>query len=245
MNGTKTAGLNRIYWDLRYEPTTEVRLRTSPLYAPYVRVGPEGWRPAPGASRLSILAPPGTYTVKLSIGGRDLTQALTVRKDPHSGGTEADIQAQMRVLFDLRRDLDASTDLVNQVELVRGQIANLAQVVQDSSITKAGDELDRKCIAIEEIFLELRSTGRGDATRWGSKLLGKLSYLANGLASADFKPTDQQLEVQKLMEEQLRTAQLRLGEVLGRDLDAFNETLRKANPPIIVARVPGRPSTHH
>jgi photosystem II stability/assembly factor-like uncharacterized protein len=245
MNGTKTPGLNRIYWDLRYEPTTEVRLRTSPLYAPYVRVGPEGWRPAPGASRLSILAPPGTYTVKLSIGGRDLTQPLTVRKDPHSGGTEADIQAQMRVLFDLRRDLDASADLVNQVELVRGQIANLAQVVQDSSITKAGDELDRKCTAIEEIFLELRSTGRGDATRWGSKLLGKLSYLANGLASADFKPTDQQLEVQKLMEEQLRTAQLRLGEVLGRDLDAFNETLRKANAPIIVARVPGRPSTHH
>jgi hypothetical protein len=35
-------------------------------------------RSAPGAGRLSILAPPGTYTVKLSIGGRDLTQTLTV-----------------------------------------------------------------------------------------------------------------------------------------------------------------------
>ena len=245
LTGTKTAGLNRIYWDLRYEPTSEVRLRTSPLYAPYVRVGPEGWRPAPGAGRLSILAPPGTYTVKLSAGGRDLTQPLTVRKDPHSGGTETDIQAQMKVLFDLRRDLNAGAGAVNQIELVRGQIAGLAQLVQDPSIRKAGDELDRKFIAVEGTFLDLRLTGRGDGTRWGSQLLGKMNYLANELASADFKPTDQQPEVQKIIEEQLKTAQSQLSDLLNRDLSAFNDTLRKANAPTIVAQVAGRPSSQH
>jgi len=34
LTGTNAAGLNRVYWDLRYEPSKEVRLRTSPLYAP-------------------------------------------------------------------------------------------------------------------------------------------------------------------------------------------------------------------
>jgi len=243
LTGTKAAGLNRIYWDLRYEPTSEVRMRTSPLYAPYVRVGPEGWRPAPGVGRLSILAPPGTYTVNLSVGGRDLTQPLTVRKDPHSGGTEADIEAQMKMLFDLRRDLNAGADLVNQVELVRGQIANVAHLIEDASIKKAGDELDRKVVAVEGNLVELRLTGRGDGVRWGSKLLGKILYLANGLASGDFKPTDQQMEVQKLLEERLKTAQAQVDDLLERDLTALNDMLRKANAPTIVRRVAGRPST--
>ena len=79
-------------------------------------VGQDGWRPAPGAGSLSILAPPGSYTVKLSAGGRELTQPLTVRKDPNSGGTEADIEAQMRVLFELRQDIESAAGVVNRIE---------------------------------------------------------------------------------------------------------------------------------
>ena len=68
-----------------------------------MRVSPEGWRPAPDGGRLSILAPPGNYTVKLDVGGQSFTQPLTVIKDPYSEGTEGDIQAQMTTLFELRR----------------------------------------------------------------------------------------------------------------------------------------------
>ena len=59
---------------------------------------------------------------------------------------------------------------------------------------------EQKLTAIEGNLIELRSTGRGqDTVRWGAKLLGKINYLANGLASADNRPTNQQLEVQKLL----------------------------------------------
>ena len=34
--GTKQAGINRLYWDLRYEPTKEVELRTTPESHPHV-----------------------------------------------------------------------------------------------------------------------------------------------------------------------------------------------------------------
>ena len=40
LRGPKSAGLNRVHWDLRYEPTREVRLRTPPLYVPDVTVEP-------------------------------------------------------------------------------------------------------------------------------------------------------------------------------------------------------------
>ena len=68
IDGARRAGVKRLYWDLRDEATPAVQLRTEPLYAPDVPLGVEGWRP--GGPRLSILVPPGTYTVKLSAAGR-------------------------------------------------------------------------------------------------------------------------------------------------------------------------------
>src|SRR5258708_21462689 len=91
------AGINRVWWDLRSERSTEIRLRTSPLYAPDVPFGPEGWRKPPAVGRLAVLALPGTYTVTLNVGEEKFTQKLTVLKDPHTAGSEGAIQPQTRL----------------------------------------------------------------------------------------------------------------------------------------------------
>jgi photosystem II stability/assembly factor-like uncharacterized protein len=237
ITGPKAAGLNRVYWDLRYEPSKEVRLRTPPLFAPDVPLGSDGTRNAPGAGRLSILAPPGGYTVRLDVGGKQMTQKLEVRKDPNSAGSEADIQQQMKMLFELRRDMDAAADVVNEIELVRSQLASLMRVVDDADVRKAGAELDRKLIDLEQNLVELRATGRGqDNVRWGARLLSKLNYLANGLASGDFRPTDQQAQVQKLLTDQVKNHQSSLQLLVSRDLGALNDLLRKKNVPNVVTR---------
>jgi photosystem II stability/assembly factor-like uncharacterized protein len=247
LNPPRAAGLNRVYWDLRDTPSKGVALRTSPLYAPDIRVGPDGIRETggfgAGGGRMTIMQPPGTYTVKLSVGGRDYTQQLTVRKDPHSAGTEADIETQYRTLLDIRRDLDAAVDAVNSAELVRSQVYNLMKIVDDTELKQAADELEKKMIASEGTLVELRTTGRGqDGVRWGSKLVQKFGYLANGVASADFKPTNQQLAVQKDLQTRLKTSQGQLGDVLNRDLAALNDMLRRKNLPTVVTQVPRRPT---
>jgi photosystem II stability/assembly factor-like uncharacterized protein len=232
--GTSQAGLNRVQWDLRGEASKELRLRTSPMYAPHIVPPPDG-RPAPGASRLSLLAPPGTYTVKLAVDGKELAQPLVVRKDPNSAGTEADIEAQTRVLLDLHRDLNAGVDAVNQIERVRAQLEALGRHLADADVRKSADELSGKLADLEMHLLDLRLTGAQDGVRFGSKLLSKVAYLANGLASGDFRPTDQQLEVQKLLAEQLHGHLGRLDELLGTDLAALNQALRAKNVGHIVA----------
>jgi photosystem II stability/assembly factor-like uncharacterized protein len=238
LNAPKAAGMNRVYWDLRDEPAKEVRLRTSPLHAPEVRVGPDGWRSAQGG-RMSILMPPGAYTVRLSVGGKQLTEKLEVRKDPNSGGSEAEIAEQMKVLTALKRDVEAASDVVNQIELVRGQIASLRQVLEDAEIMQPAAELDRKLMEVEANLIELRLTGRGqDGVRWGSRLLGKFGYLANGLASNDFRPTDQQLEVHRELQDRLRQHQTALDALLGTDLKALNELMRGRGVSNIVIRRP-------
>ncbi|MBY0497225.1 MAG: sialidase [Cyanobacteria bacterium] len=235
----KQAGLNRIHWDLRDEPSPEMRLRTSPLYAPDITVGPDGTRPG-GGPRLSILMPPGAYTVRLNAGGKTLTQRLEVRKDPNSAGTDAEIREQFKMLTELRRELEVATDLANQIEIVRAQILNLDKVMNDSEIMKPARELEMKLVDLQQNLVELRTTGRGqDGVRFGARLLSKIGYLANGLASADFRPTNQQLEVQKILRDEVRKHQTALAAIVGRELKALNELMRGRGVPNIVIRAPG------
>ena len=85
LRGTNNPGVNRVHWDLEDEPSGSVRLLTRPQYADHIEVGDDG-RPAPGAREISILLPPGRYTVRLNAAGESHEQPLTVLKDPYSAG---------------------------------------------------------------------------------------------------------------------------------------------------------------
>jgi hypothetical protein len=73
--------------------------------------------------------------------------------------------------------------------------------------------------------------------RFGSRLVQKFGYLSNGLQSNDFKPTNQQLAVQKDLDDRLKASQGQLSDTLNRDLGAFNDMLRRANLPGVVSQV--------
>ena len=239
LRGTKNAGVNRIYWDLRNEPTKESRMRVQPLYGDWVEVPPEG-RPAPGLGRFSVLMPPGTYTVKLSVGGQEFTQPLEVRLDPNSGGSLEEVRTQVARLLDLQADLNAAVDMYNQTELIRAQVQHLNRTLaadgDNADIRAAADSLEQKFVGFEENLHQLRLTGRGqDGVRWPIKLAGRIAYLSNGIASSDFAPTSQQVEVHELFKREIQTLQGQLGQLIGQDLPQFNERLRQRNIPNIVA----------
>ncbi|HXM33990.1 MAG TPA: hypothetical protein VN920_02270, partial [Pyrinomonadaceae bacterium] len=241
LTGTKNVGLNRVTWDLRGEQSKEVRLRTSAAYAPDVRVGPEGWRAAPDAGRLSILLPPGNYIVKLSSGSAELSQPLVVKKDPHSAGAESDIQKQTEVLLDLQKQLDTAADMVNQIEIIRSQLYNLTALMPgdpNAMVRKAAEDLDKKLIGVEDNLIQRKLTGQGqDGVRYPSQLISKIGYLAGGL-NADFSPTTQQLEVQAMFKTQLADHRKRLDEIISADLDAFNKLLRDHGLQNVISKAP-------
>jgi photosystem II stability/assembly factor-like uncharacterized protein len=234
LNGTKNVGLNRVSWNLEGEPTTEVRMRTSPAYAPEITLGPDGTRNAPGAARMTILMPPGSYTVKLSVAGQDLAQPLILRKDPNSGGTEAEISEQTTMMLELRKDLESGAQMVNQIEFIRSQLSQLTSV--STSLRSTADALDKKLIEIEENLIQRRLTGQGqDTVRWPPKLLAKINYLAGGLASGDFAPTKQQREVHALFKQQLAALRQQLDAALNQDLTALNKLLADSNLKTVLA----------
>ena len=235
MAAPNSAGINRIYWDLRHNPSIETRLRTSPLYAPHIIVGPNG-RIAPGSGTLAILAPPGTYTVRLTVNGTTHTQPVVVRKDPNSAGTEAEILAQTRALIALRADMDAGAEAVMRMESARVQLDSVARIANDAAIKSAADALHKKMTDLEMNLVDLRMTGQGqDGVRFGSKLLSKMNYLVGGISASDFAPTSQQNEVQVILNRDLQTHLRTLDQLLARDLEALNAQLRaKGMGPIVV-----------
>lgn len=231
LRGSNQAGINRVTWNLRDEASRATRLLTPPLYLPDFPMDRDG-REAPGTGRQSALVAPGIYTVTLSVGGTEHRRTVEVRKDPNTGGSEADIAEQLRLFDAIRTDMDAGSVAVERIETVRVQLEALQERVQDAAVRRAARELQDKLIAVESELVELRMTGQGqDGVRWGSRLLSKLNYLAGGLSGNDFKPTDQQVEVQALLRTQLRTQLDALESVLGGDLGALNALLREKGIP--------------
>jgi hypothetical protein len=215
-----------------------VRMRTNPMYGHELPLGPDGTRTT--GPQMTILQPPGNYTVKLTIGGRDYSQPLTVRKDPHSGGTEADIQSQMTVLTDLRNGVNTSVDAINQLEYVRAQVQTTMRSLPDGELKRAAAELEGKLSEAEMNLIDLRITGGQDGVRYAAKLLSRFNYLANGIASSDFRPTDQAAETVKVLQERLKGHMSQIATLLDKDVATFNDMLRRGNAGLITTKAPGQ-----
>ena len=184
-------------------------------------------------ARLAVLAPPGTYSVTLTVGDAEFKQQLTVLKDPHTAGSESDVLAQTRVQTALYEEMNVMSAMVNQIESLRAQLVALGIELgtQDTSkaLRKAADDLGEQLAGIEGTVLQLKLTGRGqDDCRWAPMLLQKIYYLFNQLdSSADFPPTTQQTAVQEELKQRGDKAAADFQQLAGKDLPAFNALLRE------------------
>jgi len=250
---TAKPGINRVWWDLRHEPSKRARLRTRPPGKDFSDFNEEGWRPLvswdldldPG--QRGPLAAPGTYTVRLQIGATQLTQPLAVLKDPSTKGSAEDVRAQVALSLDLRNRLDETVGMIDNLEWTRKQLLDLVdryrQDTTKTEILNAARQLEQKAIGVEGGLYDVNLTGaREDAFRAPMRLYGKFSSLATdvGANGADFAPTTQQGDVYRFLESQLDDIKRRFRELQSADLPAFRELLRRLGLPDIVTEPPDR-----
>ena len=121
------AGLNRANWDLRLDAppafTHSFEINANPGLTPTT---PEG-----------IIAPPGTYTIKLTVDGRSFTQKVTLTNDPRSPATGADIRAQYALLRKINDGVKAAWDGYQQVEAMRAALKTRVPADSTSDAAKA------------------------------------------------------------------------------------------------------------
>lgn len=247
VRATRRPGINRVTWNLRHFPARQAKLRTKPPGNPRVVEEKrfrttwerEGWYPiiswgTSGGFR-GFMVTPGTYTVKLSVGGQEFTQKLEVKKDPRSTGTLEDIREQVKMQFELREDLNAVSDMISQIEWMRKQLYDVKDVIradQDpAKMLRSIDEFDRKLKSVEdELFQTSIAEGDSKSFRDPHKLYSKISVLAGDVnGSVDFAPNKQQREVQAMLKKRMLKQQNRYNELLKNDLPAFNNLLKAKN----------------
>jgi hypothetical protein len=235
-------GLHRIHWNLRYESSDSPRMRTRVLEHSHVPLGEDGWRPAGDGGRISPLAPPGLYTVRLSAGDQQFSSSLTVLKDPSSAGSEADIRRQFEVILQLREETNQVVGLINEAEWIRAQIVTLQELMRgeegEDEVLASGEALDRALMDLEMGLTDLRLSGGSagqDALRWPRQLFAKLTSLAGYIGGSDFPPTTQQLEVHARLQGSLREHLDRMAEIRSTELADLNRILAERGIPHIMS----------
>ena len=137
------AGLNRTNWDLHYDPppafSHSFEINANPALTP--------------ASPQGALAPPGTYTIRLTVDGKAYTAKAAVTNDPRSPARPAEVAAQAVLLVKVQSGIMAAWEGSQQVAAMRRAL--LTSMPSDTTSDDAR--------AIRALRAKLDSVGIGSA----------------------------------------------------------------------------------
>ena len=137
------AGMHRFVWDLHYPP-----LAGPPSYP----IAAVPFNTAPDASSPWVL--PGTYTVRLTAGGKTMTQPLVVQMDPRVKTPAAGLAQQFALsleMYDALRKLDAVKEPAEAVGKVKQSLRALLDILQAADVAPTAQTL----AAIENVRAQL------------------------------------------------------------------------------------------
>jgi hypothetical protein len=125
-------GLNQTSWNLRYPRPDRPVLRSIPPDNPHIwdagrwqgrerevshwGLGGANWEPR---------AAPGTYTVRMTHNGRQVSQPFEVWRDVTLPSTDEDLVESTRLQVDVVSTINEVTDKINQIEVMRAQVEDL------------------------------------------------------------------------------------------------------------------------
>ena len=172
-------GLHRFVWDLRTAPPPAVN-RDFPISAVPADTPLEP---------LGVAVLPGTYTVKLSAGGKTLTQPLVVRMDPRVTTPLEGLAQQHALSMQLSEAMKRDREALDQVRTVRSKLQAVAGRARGSDLGKRAGELDGRVATFEGSASRFSRRGGGGDSFAG--LNGDLAALYEVLQGADVTPTTQ------------------------------------------------------
>jgi photosystem II stability/assembly factor-like uncharacterized protein len=221
-------GLQRFAWDLRAD-------------------GPVRWEagkeflkgPLSGA-----VVPPGTYTATLTIGGKTMTEKLTVVDDPESHGDQAGMEERYHdteaVLHEISQ-LDVALNRIGAIEAQLGALRVVAKGTPDEKeVGAAIDTLEKQIKAAEEHISS--NPGAAESTlRVPDQIHEHLLMLDGGLEGEDDAPTAAMLDQMKLLRPQYEAALQKFNEFLKTDVAAFNRAMESHKLTGVVAGEPVQP----
>ena len=210
----KAKGMNRFVWDFGY-PNAAWFSRMV-LWTGFLQGPP---------------AVPGEYSVRLTVGDKTETQKFTVKIDPRTTATQADLEEQFKLLIQIRDAVSEANNGVRTIRSVKAQVADRAKRTGNANF---GAALVAKISAVEARLYSVQNRAGQDMLNYPIQLNDQLGSLYYGIGATDAKPTAQQYEVFKLLDGQLAEQMKSLKSALDGELPKINAELGKAKLPAIV-----------
>ena len=221
------AGLNTFSWNLRH-PEAE-SFENMIMWA----AGTQG-----------PIAVPGTYTVRMRVGGNTQTSTFRLIKDPRSKASQAELEQQFAFLMRVRDETSKANSAVKLVRNIRAQLDDRARRMpaeRRGAFQTLATQLNTELSLAEREIYQVENRSGQDPLNYPIRLNNKIAALAGVASSADARPTNQTLEVFRILSGQLSVQLLRIRSAIDRSLPAINSSLRAASlPPIVesTAEVP-------
>ena len=227
------AGINRVNWDLRYDPPVKLTPEQEEALA-------QGFF---GGGARGPVADPGTYTVKVALGDNSQSQTLQLQQDPRIQVSEADRAARhdaimqlyalyktgndgQRLIAGLKKSLDDALDAWKKPE---------APKVPDE-IRKQAEALQKKVNDLSGKFVSAGGFGAGGPLHYTPPPLPqRVGRLMSQFDSYSAAPTAPEKDEMAAVSQELSQALDALHALIATDLAALNKALNDAGVPHITA----------
>ncbi|MGB8542220.1 MAG: hypothetical protein WCD49_11350 [Candidatus Acidiferrales bacterium] len=218
------AGMHRWIWDLHY---TAVPGSTHLVGDEFV-VAPRG-----------VTALPGTYTVKLTMGGRSYSQALTLKMDPRIKTSPVDLQKQFEAATEVSRRQAEISEAQRSVNQLLSQARKLhLQVHDNASLVSALDALAAKAedIAGEPPAHFGMVPSKPAVERADLEFLSrKLAKIFSAINDGDAAPTVEAIKAFNNAKTDLAALTAKWNALTATDLPEVNSQLKQSGlPPIVI-----------
>jgi len=214
-----TPGMHRWVWDLRYTTPTATNysypISAVPHDTPRTPQGP--------------LALPGTYKVRLTVGGKVLTAPLTVRIDPRVHATPADLQSLFAAQVKLAAMVSKSATASLEVHSAREQLGMLMKSAEPA-IKEEIENLDKE---LAEVLAGRVKAGGSEAEPGLDDVAGESAALYEQVGMADAAPTTAQSKAIAHASEEVTEVLRRWDKSRSSSMPALNRQLEGAHLPVI------------
>ncbi len=212
-------GMNRFVWNLFYEPIEEL----------------------PGAilwgGGSSVVAKPGRYQGRLTVGGWTATAGFDLVPDPRSTATQADYEAQFALGTEIRDKVSQIHGQLKKVRDVRRQLDDLRKRWKGKEEAKALLEeakgIEEKMKAAEEALIQTKSKSSQDPLNFPIRVNDKLAGLLDVVTTGDVAPTQQAYAVRDELFAVADAELAKLAAIWEQDLPAFDKKVREAGLALI------------
>ena len=223
---TRNLGLNRFVWNLAYPAVQQ--LDPSLIEREYKPFAREHDSKGP-------TAPPGQYSVRLSVDGEKARASLWLLKDPRVNASQADFDEQFGLLQNLSSKRSELRMNVDRIRKMKRQLDDLSQRLPRESrqLSSSIAVIRKKLLSIEATLVDVRRETPRDVLRYPAALDDTLGELMWSVSMADAAPPRQTQQVTSQVTRRIDTKVRQLNRLVDGPIADLNKKVVKAKVPAI------------